>query len=204
MSLDSQVHMTFTTESETDQPDFNNEPFQQGKGYADGAYDKSAILPAPRSWTGHSTFKGPDEVRQVTELSDSRNWADSKLAVAEDGTMYFSNSSGILYALSPDGTLEWNFKIGEGAEIRTAPVIAEDGRIFFGVSGQFAEGETKLCDETSCYKGGLFALNPDGTEAWKVLLDEVVTYSGPTISPGGSIYIGTESSFSGDQKGKLY
>ena len=59
--------------------------------------------------------------------------------------MYFGSYDDYLYALYPDGTMKWQYKMTYGTE--TNPSIGPDGTIFVG-------------DDM------LYAINPDGTLKW--------------------------------------
>ncbi len=53
-------------------------------------------------------------------------------AVAEDGTIYFGSSDGLLYALNPNGTLKWEFEVG--GELDSSPSLDANGNIYVGSS----------------------------------------------------------------------
>ena len=77
----------------------------------------------------------------------------SSPAIAKDGTIYFGGAAeyeakgGYFYAITPEGTLKWQYFAGCA---QTAPTIGGDGTIYFG----------------SDWCGAIHALNPDGTEKW--------------------------------------
>lgn len=79
-----------------------------------------------------------------------------------------------------DGTLKWAFQTEDGIE--SSPSIASDGTIY-------------IAD----HAGYLYAVNPDGTEKWRLQLDEpefnetysvnLSTRSSPAIASDGTIYL---------------
>ncbi len=97
----------------------------------------------------------------------------SSAALATDGTIYVGSCDGFLYALNPDGTLQWNFVAGE--EIASSPVLGTDGTIYVG-SGS----------------GDLYALDPaDGSSLWQYPTTQLGIYPSPALSTDGTtIYVG--------------
>ena len=72
----------------------------------------------------------------------------SSPTIGSDGIIYFAtNNGGNLYALNPDGSLKWKYRVGEYI---SGYVIGADGTIYVG-SGSY------------CENGSLYAINPDGT-----------------------------------------
>lgn len=94
----------------------------------------------------------------------------SSPAIGSDGTIYVGNNIDLL-AIRPDGTLDWSYRVGEN--VNAAPAIGSDGTIYVrGVSDY-------LC-----------AVNPDGTEKWKISWgsNAGVSYNSPVIGSDGTIY----------------
>ncbi|MBI2875893.1 MAG: PQQ-binding-like beta-propeller repeat protein [Candidatus Tectomicrobia bacterium] len=92
-------------------------------------------------------------------------------AIGSDGTIVAHDSSGIVYALQPDGGLKWIFKTPAFAY--GPPTIGTDGSVYV------ASLDT------------LYALNPDGTLKWQ-FKDPHPTQgaiAGPTVGPDGNIYV---------------
>ncbi len=56
-----------------------------------------------------------------------------------DGTIYFGNCGGILYALLPDGTLKWSYSWPYNY-IRTAPAIGLRSRVYVGLLDYLIDG----------------------------------------------------------------
>jgi outer membrane protein assembly factor BamB len=170
-------------------------PFEQGAGYEQGAYDSQAVQPTGFNWTRASRFKGPENPEIKWSFNPQSSWLDSSPAIGADGTIYLASASGKLHALNPNGTEKWKFIVKE-AEIRSSPVIGKDGTIYIGAFDRDSAShpDSRLCDADKCYKGGLFAIHPDGSLQWRTLFNEELTIASATISKDGTIYIGTGSS----------
>lgn len=71
-------------------------------------------------------------------------------AVAKEGTVYFVTVQGILFALSADGSLKWEFG-GDSKEnqISGHPVIGEDGTIYTATKAFNPDGKVKWTMEES-------------------------------------------------------
>jgi outer membrane protein assembly factor BamB len=99
--------------------------------------------------------------------------------IAADGTIYLAaaqgnGDGGSLVALATDGTLKWTFPIGQPAG---APAIARDGTVF-----------------VNTYTNGQFAIAPDGTQKWHIVLNGAFQSGSPTIGPDGTIYVASADS----------
>ncbi len=122
----------------------------------------------------------------------------SSPAIAEDGTIYVGANDRNLYAISSyvealswamfgrdrkstgwspyesaplHGTEIWSFF--SSWEIRSSPVIGEDGTIYVGSND-----------------GYLYAVNSDGTEKWRFETDDFIP-SSPAIGKDGTVYVGS-------------
>lgn len=99
-------------------------------------------------------------------------WCGSP-SISEDGTIYVASHSGHLRAIYPNnGTVKWIHGIDWGSS--HAPAIGEDGTIYIG-------------------QKHLYAINPDGTRKWTLVLGEPYTFEGTSscaISADGTIYFG--------------
>jgi len=101
------------------------------------------------------------------------NYVSHRADVARDGTVYFNDSSGFLYALTPEGALKWVYD-GESVGSSGPTVVGRDGTIYFGLSSPDA---------------AIHAVNPDGTRKWIFLApDSQGAIGGPGIGPDGNIY----------------
>jgi outer membrane protein assembly factor BamB len=145
-------------------------------------------------------------------------WVGRGPSIADDGTIYFGSWDGFLYAVFPDGTLKW--KTG-GNLASTTPVIAQDGTIYVGnrylsaiypsngsVKWTFDPGSDRtirggnpcISAEGIIYfgthigetaGGELIAVNPDGTERWRIMLATTWIWSAPAIGKDGTVYVGS-------------
>jgi outer membrane protein assembly factor BamB len=145
------------------------------------------------------------------------NWVGRGPCVADDGTVYFGSWDGHLYACHPNGTLKWK----KGVKFSTTPVIGQDGTIYGGlyylyainpedgsIKWSFDPGEDRtIRGGNPCissegiiifgthngeYDGGeLIAVNPDGTERWRIMLASDWIMSAPAIGEDGTVYVGS-------------
>ena len=100
------------------------------------------------------------------------NYVSHRADVARDGTVYFNDSTGFLYALTPEGALKWIYDGNPGSAGPT--VVGRDGTIYFGVSGPVA---------------AIHAVKPDGTRKWIFPApDSQGPIGGPGIGPDGNVY----------------
>jgi hypothetical protein len=99
-------------------------------------------------------------------------------AIDSNGTIY-TGSENYLYAFDPQGNIKWTYSVQGLVSNNTSPAIGEDGTIYF----------TANAGEDS--ESFLYALNPDGSLKWRYSLGlfQPENRAGPTISPGGTIYI---------------
>jgi photosystem II stability/assembly factor-like uncharacterized protein len=115
-----------------------------------------------------------------------------RAAIAPDGTVYFHDMEGRLYALSPNGGLKWVFQTGLVANF--GPVsVGTDGTVY--AHGLVPKNPSMRCeaDQFLVNVEGIFAINPDGTQKW--LFDKTCDHllSGPTVGPDGKIHAVTDS-----------
>ncbi|MFO7677738.1 MAG: PQQ-binding-like beta-propeller repeat protein [Thermoplasmatota archaeon] len=108
-------------------------------------------------------------------------WQEGGITIATDGSLYFADWYGWLYALNPNGTLIWKY-LTNGI-IWSSPAIAEDGTIYVGTWG---------CS--------LYAFNPDGSVKWVCNSLGGTSSSSPAIGEDGTIYLGT---MKGTNKGEI-
>jgi outer membrane protein assembly factor BamB len=92
-------------------------------------------------------------------------------AIGQDGTLYISGSAGVLYAVSPRGTVNWIYQASSW--ISTMPTIGANGSILIAAND-----------------GQLSALNPDGSLLWNTPLASKI-HAAPAIGSDGTIYIAT-------------
>ncbi|MDQ3116420.1 MAG: hypothetical protein M3Q86_07390 [Verrucomicrobiota bacterium] len=101
------------------------------------------------------------------------NYISHRADVARDGTVYFNDSTGFLYALTPAGALKWIYDGNSGGSSGPT-VVGRDGTIYFGVSGPFA---------------AIHAVKSDGTRKWVFNApDSQGPIGGPNIGSDGNVY----------------
>jgi len=118
---------------------------------------------------------------------ETGEWLVSSPAVSSDGTIYIGSAASYiatdppiqdsyLYAINPDGTLKWKFKV-DNAIVIASPVIAAEGTVYIGSRD-----------------GYLYAINPDGTLKWKFKTGGMI-HSTPAIDDKGTVYIGSDDGY---------
>jgi outer membrane protein assembly factor BamB len=140
------------------------------------------------------------------------NSVNSSSAIGSDGTIYIGSNDNYLYAINPDGSLEWKYETGGGLE-SSSPAIGSDGTIYFGSgdncfyavnpngtlkwkyeTGNWIVGSPAIGSGGTIYFGSgdnyLYAVNPNGTLKWKYETGDHLR-SSPTIGNNGTIYIGS-------------
>ncbi len=118
--------------------------------------------------------------------------------VGPDGTIYVANSSGTLFAVTPEGAVRWT--VQTGPTIKSAPALGLDGTIYHPSSD-----------------GKLYALSPRGQLKWTFAFGEhlgptplvtgqtggpgggggasgVGSGASPMVDPDGTIYVGANNS----------
>jgi outer membrane protein assembly factor BamB len=135
--------------------------------------------------------------------------------IADDGTVYVVSVNGVLHALYPNGTLKWQADYIDGG---TSPTIGGDGTIYCGYHKFYAinpDGSLKwvfdpgnigsIKEGTPCNSldgtiyfgtyasngGDLIAVNPNGTERWRIHLASGYIMSAPAIGSDGTVYVGS-------------
>jgi outer membrane protein assembly factor BamB len=114
-------------------------------------------------------------------------------AVGSDGTVYIGSEDRQFYAINPDGTLKWIFPTK--TVFTSSAALASDGTIY--AAGTLLDKTIFLCPDghtVSVQLGGLFAINPDGTQKWATETSGV-TNSSPAVASDGTIYIGSRGDF---------
>jgi hypothetical protein len=107
-------------------------------------------------------------------------------AVGPDGTIYFNDDAGRLYALAPDGALKWVFRAGSAAA--GGPVaVGADGTVY--AAGSVGKDPAQTCADPDLQTvSAVFAVNPDGTQKWRFDQTCQRMLSGPSVGPDGKIY----------------
>jgi len=109
-----------------------------------------------------------------TRIDGSLYWSD--LAVAVDGNVYFYNSRGNLFELSPEGEIISIYSLGEGEWFYCGPSIDDSGELYVGTT-----------------KGRLLKISPEGELIWYFDSEESDSSArgGPSIGSDGRVYFGT-------------
>ncbi|HVQ01401.1 MAG TPA: PQQ-binding-like beta-propeller repeat protein [Candidatus Thermoplasmatota archaeon] len=94
------------------------------------------------------------------------------ITIDNNGILYFGSWDNYVYAVYPNGTIKWRYKVG--AWVDSTPAIASDGTIYVG-----------------CWDCYLYAFSPNGALKWRHHCGDSIIHSSPVIAEDGTIYIGT-------------
>lgn len=127
---------------------------------------------------------GTDGQEQWHYTATDRMWNPT---IGEDGTIYVQafnyNANGVVYALSPDGSLKWTYPIAE--PVVSGISIGSDDTLYFG-SDTGQDAENRLV-------GKLYALVDCGQdcvqEKWLEPIDFGLNVRKPTIDAEGTLYV---------------
>jgi len=97
----------------------------------------------------------------------------SSPVIASDGTIFVASETGVLYAVSSNGSMLWNFPTGP--VVRCCPAVGSDGTVYVASSGTGA---------------ALYAVSPTGSLKWKYVLSGS-SWSSPLVTDDGTIYLGS-------------
>jgi outer membrane protein assembly factor BamB len=145
----------------------------------------------------------------------TRGSVDSGIAIDMDGTLYFGDFSGWLYALYPDGSLKWEHEAMAHITLEM-PCIANNGIIYIGsharlqawdhngtclwsigVGGNIGSSPA-VADDGTIYVGhmnnDMCAVYPNGTIKWKYTTGSWIACD-PTIHPDGTIVFGSSDTY---------
>lgn len=134
--------------------------------------------------------------------------------VGDNGIIYASSLSGVIYAVNPSGIQQWNY--ATGGPIERSPALHADGTIFVGSNDNklyairpngtlkwvFAGATDDVFDPsvsldtvyvgTGPGDGKLYAINvEDGSVKWSVSVGSV--YGKPAIDQDGTLYVGSSN-----------
>jgi outer membrane protein assembly factor BamB len=139
----------------------------------------------------------------------------SSPAVATNGTIYVGSFDGNLFAVSPDGKVEWKFNAS--MQIKSSPAIGADGTIYFGsrdrklyaltpagglkwtfVTGAWVDSSPAIAADGTIYFGSwdtnFYALDPNGSLKWVFPSGDIID-SSPAIGVDGTIYFGSHDRY---------
>lgn len=165
---------------------------ESGGGYSHSAYSPWPMFHGDARHTGLSPY-------DTSNVDGTLKWAfdtngagiESSPVIGKDGTIYFGAHDNKFYAVNPDGTLKWKFDAGE-------PIYSEKWGDWFGITSSPAI-DTKGIIYFVSLSNHLYALNPDGSEAWSYPVhDYLNVWLAPVIGSDGTIYVGSESYPPGD------
>jgi outer membrane protein assembly factor BamB len=97
-------------------------------------------------------------------------------AIGPEGTVYVGATNGSLYALNPDGGLNWQSPLNE---VRSSPAVGADGTIYIATGG------------------GYEAVEPgNGAVTWTFSPVDGEANSAPAVGPEGRVYVSSETKIS--------
>jgi len=117
---------------------------------------------------------------------------ESGIVIGQDDVIYIGDHSGFFYAINPDGTEKWKIKIADPIHFMAPAYTDSDGK--YPIKAILAtpaidKNGVVYINTSSHY---LHAINPDGTEKWKIpFLFNPNQWNSPTIGPDGILYIGS-------------
>jgi outer membrane protein assembly factor BamB len=156
----------FTTTSAVGSPSIGND----GTIYVSDDANLYAVTPNGTKKWAFPTRVGVPSLQARRPGASSTGGVVAMPAISAEGTVYVTTGE-YLYAVNPDGALNWKLAISYAA--RSSPAIGPDGVIYVG-SGD----------------GNLYAINPDGTKRWAFETGSFVD-SSPAIGTDGTIYVAT-------------
>ena len=136
--------------------------------------------------TGRSPYVGA-QTNNVKWKIDTIPNSFSSPAISQDGTIYYAESTtGAIYALNPEGTIKWQYLIGDTSiyGIESSPAIGQDGTIYIGST----ENNMNILDSH------IYALNPDGSLKWRYLTAGLV-HSSPVVASDGTVIVGSNDGY---------
>jgi len=166
----------------------------------------------------HHTSRSPYSTTHIDGLEKWRfrcDGVDGSPIIGKDGTIFFGDKDGYVFALHPNGTLKWDYRAVNWEWITSAPALAEDGTLYvtswdkklwafdsqngtvkwtFNTNYIIATSSPIIGEDGTIYFGTaegntVFAVNPNGTEKWRYKLGGDI-YSSPAIAEDNTIYIG--------------
>ena len=164
---------------------------------------------AGQTWYGFSKAMPDGTLIWTSYPGDSLTGSTT---IGADGTYYFTAKTGGLYAVAPDGLIQWTAFVTNNAFVGT-PALAPDGTVYVGDNRGYLNAVSSsgsvlwsyglgsnvgtnpaVGPDNTIYIGSfdthLYAVNPDGTGKWAFTLDSKFS-TAPAIGPDGAIYVGT-------------
>jgi outer membrane protein assembly factor BamB len=97
--------------------------------------------------------------------------------VAPNGDIFFACYSETLYAVKPDGTLDWARDLENS--VNSAPAISPDGHVYVATTR-----------DTSGWS--LWAWTFDGMSGWQMSIADEADFASPAAAPDSTVYFGAE------------
>jgi outer membrane protein assembly factor BamB len=97
--------------------------------------------------TGRCPYIGPEKPKLLWKY-ETCDAICTPISISADGTIYTGSDDGNLYAIHPNGTLQWSFK-GDNW-MRSFPALSSDGTIYIGSRDNY-----------------FYSIYPDGSLKWK-------------------------------------
>lgn len=128
------------------------------------------------SQSPYNTSQNPPQTMQWIFTNDNLNCPYGSQVIDNQGTIYLADAS--LFAIYPNGTLKWQYRINGGWS-QTTPIIDTNGTIY----------------TASAYKSPnyIYAVNPDGTTKWLYPIYGEI-HSSFAMGTDGTLYFGCGSS----------
>lgn len=132
--------------------------------------------------SGNSIYAFSADLTQQKWLCDLGGDCTATPAIGQGGVLCIGTENGKLFAVNTEGTytddqqrIKWACNIGAGQtrHLRSSPAIGADGTIYVG-----------------CETNYVYALESDGTLAWKFKTSQDMTWPSPVIDANGVLYIG--------------
>ncbi len=112
-------------------------------------------------------------------------------AIDKLGNVYITSRDQYFFALDSEGKIKWKFQINIFPDHWGSPLIGDDGTIYINGSPpdeNFYEVDETIYIKDSPAKGGLYAINPDGTLKWHYHV-KFRMFNSPAMDKDGTIYI---------------
>lgn len=118
--------------------------------------------------------------------------------IDKQGNIYVTSRDQNLTALDSEGKIKWKFPINLSPDHIGSPLVGDDGTIYVNASPpdeNFYEDDGTIYIKENPPEGGLYAINPDGTEKWHYYVKQRM-FNSPAMGKDGTLYIAVATSFS--------